>query len=175
VLTSVRYGNVIESTGSVIPFFIEKIKKKQKIPLTDKRMSRFIITPERAVELVFTAVEHGVGGEVFVPKLKALKVVDLIEVLKEQYGKDTKVEEIGIRPGEKIHEELVNEDEATRCYEFDGNYVVLNQIDNCSHEKKYEFLKGKKPVDFSAYCSKDFVASREEVKKILGETGCLEN
>jgi len=173
VLTSVRYGNVIESTGSVIPFFIEKIQKGQNIPLTDKRMSRFIITPDRAVDLVFTAVKNGIGGEVFVPKLKALKVVDLIDVLREQYGRGAGIEEIGIRPGEKIHEELVNADEATRCYEMNGDYVVLNQIDDTPVEKRYPFLKGKRPVDFASYCSRDFVVGKEEIKRILGEAGCL--
>jgi FlaA1/EpsC-like NDP-sugar epimerase len=96
VFTAVRYGNVLESTGSVIPFFSEKINNGHKIPLTDKRMTRFIISPEEAVDLIFNAIKYGVGGEVFVPKLPAFKITDLIEILKEN---DTfiKEEKINLR------------------------------------------------------------------------------
>lgn len=166
-LISVRYGNVLESTGSVIPFFVEKINKGDQVPLTDKRMTRFIITPKRAVELIFTALQHGLGGETFVPKLQSLNVVDLIDVLSDHYKKKCTVKEVGIRPGEKIDEWLINEDESTRAYDFGDNYVILPQIDKYQKNTKYDYLSNKKLVDFSFYGSKDSVVSKKEVEEIL--------
>jgi UDP-N-acetylglucosamine 4,6-dehydratase len=173
-LVSVRFGNVLESTGSVIPYFIEKIKKGEDIPLTDKRMTRFIITPKRAVQLVFEALKSGVGGELFVPKLKSMRIVDLIEVLQKHYNGKSKVKDIGIRPGEKINEILLDEDECTRTYELNDNYVVLSQIDKYQRDVKYPYLKGKKPLELSSYCSKDFLAEKSELNKILANAGILE-
>ncbi|MDD5148781.1 MAG: SDR family NAD(P)-dependent oxidoreductase [Candidatus ainarchaeum sp.] len=163
---SVRYGNVLESTGSVIPYFVEKIKKCEQIPLTDDRMTRFIITPKQAVGLIFMALKHGVGGEIFVPKLKSLKVVDLIGVLKKHYSSRAGVKETGIRPGEKIHEILMNEDECTRAYDLGSAFAVLSQID-CYQNVKYAYLKEKKKVDFSSYCSKDSLVNPGELEKML--------
>ncbi len=166
-LISVRYGNVLESTGSVIPYFVDKIKKGEEIPLTDDRMTRFIITPKRSVQLIFEAIEHGVGGELFVPKLDSLSLVGLIDLLQEHYKGKSKVKTVGIRPGEKIHEELLNAEECRRAFELNDNYVVLSQIDHYQKNVKYPYLNGKKPVGFSKYGSEDFVADKAKLKKLL--------
>jgi FlaA1/EpsC-like NDP-sugar epimerase len=99
IFTCVRYGNVLESTGSVIPFFSSKIENNEEIPITDDRMTRFIISPKQAVELIFKALKYAVGGEIFVPKLPAFQLLDLVEILKEKFKSDTKTKLIGLRPG----------------------------------------------------------------------------
>ncbi len=124
IFTTVRYGNVLKSTGSVIPFFTSKIKQGEKIPLTDSRMTRFIISPKQAVELIFNAIKYGGGGEIFVPKLSSFKIVDLIDILKEIFKAKNKVETVGIRPGEKIHELLINGTEIPRSIKFKDFYVI---------------------------------------------------
>lgn len=123
-----RYGNVLDSTGSVIPIFTSLIQKGEILPLTDARMTRFIINKEEAVALVFDALRYGVGGEVFVKRLPALKVTDLIEVLKEKFHASNPVKIIGLRPGEKIHEELVNEAEVSRMVIFDQYFIIRPSV-----------------------------------------------
>jgi UDP-N-acetylglucosamine 4,6-dehydratase/5-epimerase len=124
IFSTVRYGNVMHSTGSVIPFFINKIKNGETLTLTDPRMTRFIISIEEAIELIFMALHYSVGGETFVKKLPALTIVDLIEILKKKYNGDNPIVVTGIRPGEKIHETLINDSEAARTYDFDNLYVI---------------------------------------------------
>ncbi len=170
IFTSVRYGNVLESTGSVIPFFSEKINNGEAIPLTDSRMTRFIISPEEAVELVFNAIEHGIGGEVFVPKLPAFKITDLIEILKEKYKKDSKTKLIGLRPGEKIHELMINFSEVPRTYDFGELYVIGSCIEKYKGKKVPEYIKKGKVVtenDMKEYSSGDALVSKKEVEKIF--------
>lgn len=140
IFTVVRFGNIIDSTGSVIPIFSEKIKRGENIPLTDSRMTRFIINRNEAVELIFNAITYATGGEIFLKKISAMKITDLIDVLKKIHNTNNKVNEIGIRPGEKIHEVLINEAEAPRTFEFDGMYVVVPNLqewfdyfDNATH------------------------------------------
>lgn len=121
----VRYGNVMGSRGSVIPLFLKfKEEGVKKLPITDPRMTRFWITLEQGVELVLKALEHTVGGEIFVPKIPSMKAVDLAKAIIPGCEFNT----IGIRPGEKIHETLISEDEARKAKIFDGIYVVLPQF-----------------------------------------------
>jgi UDP-N-acetylglucosamine 4,6-dehydratase/5-epimerase len=170
IFTTVRYGNVLESTGSVIPFFSEKIVNGDKIPLTDKRMTRFIISPEQAVELIFNAVKYSVGGEIFVPKLPAFKITDLIEILKEKYKKKNGIKLIGLRPGEKINELMINFSEVSRTYDFKNLYVINSCIqDNKGKNKPVYLEKGKilNEDKMKEYSSKDAVVSKNEVKKIF--------
>lgn len=129
---AVRFGNIIESTGSVIPIFNEKIKSGQDIPLTSPEMTRFIINKKEAAELILDALLYGTGGEIFVRKIAAMKIIDLIEVLKEAHGKDNTVKVIGIRPGEKMNETLISEFEMARAYEFENKYVILPSIADAS-------------------------------------------
>jgi UDP-N-acetylglucosamine 4,6-dehydratase len=173
VFSCVRYGNVINSTGSVIPFFIEKIKKNEEIPLTDERMTRFLITSKQAVELVFTAIKFGIGGEVFVPKLPSFKILDLAIKLREIYGSTSRIKIIGIRPGEKLHELMVNKTEAPRTYEFHNSFVITSQIEGYLN-KKYNYLKGAKKINFEEFSSEDRLLENKELEEYLKKRGFLQ-
>jgi UDP-N-acetylglucosamine 4,6-dehydratase len=115
----VRYGNVVGSRGSVVPFFLKQ-RETGKVTVTDDRMTRFWISLEQGVRFVIRAAENMYGGEVFVPKLPSMTVVDLAKAI----APEAKVEIIGIRPGEKLHEVLISEDEARQTVELDDMYVV---------------------------------------------------
>jgi UDP-N-acetylglucosamine 4,6-dehydratase/5-epimerase len=115
----VRYGNVVGSRGSVIPFFIER-RKTGRVPITDTRMTRFWITLDQAVRFVVNCLDLMHGGEIFVPKLPSMKLVDLANAIAPNCTHDV----VGIRPGEKLHEVLLTEDEARRALEFDDMFVV---------------------------------------------------
>lgn len=115
----VRYGNVIGSRGSVIPLFLEQ-KKKGIITITDAKMTRFWISLEEGVKLVMDCINKMKGGETFVPKIPSMKLIDMAEAVAPDCEKNI----IGIRPGEKIHEILITEDEARHSLEFDNYYVI---------------------------------------------------
>ncbi len=115
----VRYGNVVGSRGSVIPFFIEQAKKGT-LPITDPRMTRFWITLEQGVEFVLFCLERMVGGELFVPKIPSMCVMDLAEAI----GPECKTEVVGIRPGEKLHEVMIPKDEAQNTVEAYSHYII---------------------------------------------------
>jgi UDP-N-acetylglucosamine 4,6-dehydratase len=115
----VRYGNVVGSRGSVVPVFLKQ-RENGKITITDKRMTRFWISLEQGVRFVIRCIEEMRGGEVFVPKIPSMKVVDLAKVV----APNSKIEYIGIRPGEKLHEALISEDEARTTVELDDMFVV---------------------------------------------------
>jgi UDP-N-acetylglucosamine 4,6-dehydratase len=117
--SSVRYGNVVSSRGSVIPLFLEQ-RKSGKVTVTDKRMTRFWITLEQGVRFVIRCMEQMHGGEVFVPKIPSMRVTDLAEAV----APGCRIELTGIRPGEKVHEVLVAEDEARNTLEFDDMFVI---------------------------------------------------
>jgi len=123
-----RYGNVLESTGSLIPIVLDRIKNKEDILLTDPQMTRFIIDKKEAVQLIVDALTYGIGGEIFVKKLPAFKISDVIKTLKERFHADNRVVEIGIRPGEKIHETLINEDEIPRTITFKDCFIITPTI-----------------------------------------------
>jgi len=148
----VRYGNVIGSRGSVVPLF-KKQKEEGVLTLTDKRMTRFWITYEQAIGLVIKSLENMVGGEVFVPKIPSMRILELAKAI----GPECELREIGIRHGEKIHEVLITQGEARNTYEFDEYYLV---------EPQYRWwdkanMKGGKKVD------KEFVYSSDNNEKWL--------
>jgi UDP-N-acetylglucosamine 4,6-dehydratase len=115
----VRYGNVLGSRGSVLPHFAEHAGNGW-IPVTDPRMTRFWITLDQGVQFVTRCIEQMHGGEIFVPKLPSMNIVDLAKVI----APDCRINEIGIRPGEKLHEVLVSEDEAPQTLELDDMFIV---------------------------------------------------
>ena len=166
ILSCVRYGNVINSTGSVLPFFVKQIKNNESVPLTDKRMTRFMISPKKAVELIFKAIKYGKGGEVFVPKIPSVNMEELIFSLKEIYNSSSRVNVIGIRPGEKLHESMINNAEAPRTYEFEGTYVITSQIETYQGAS-YDYLSKSKKVLFEDYSSKDSLIKGIELKNYL--------
>ena len=119
----VRYGNVMGSRGSVIPFFIEK-KKTGIIPITDERMTRFNITLQEGVDFVLNCFERMWGGEIFIPKIPSYRILDV----KEAIAPECNQEIVGIRPGEKLHEEMVTESDAMNAIEFNDYYVIVPSI-----------------------------------------------
>ena len=139
----VRYGNVMGSRGSVIPFFMS-LKDHQVLPITDKRMTRFMISLEQGVDLVWHAFKDMYGGEIYVKKIPSIKVTDIAKVISPK--KKHKI--IGIRVGEKLHEEMISKEDANYCYEYPKYYKILPQIYNWSKDKK-RIKNGKKvPNDF---------------------------
>jgi len=119
----VRYGNVIASRGSVVPLFMEQIKKGGPVTITMPEMTRFLLSLDRAVDTVFTAVRHGNAGELYVPQVAAAKVIDVARTL--MNGHEVPIVFTGVRPGEKVHEIMVSEEERFRTIERDGYYVIL--------------------------------------------------
>ncbi len=135
----VRYGNVIGSRGSVVPFFFS-LKDKKVIPITDKRMTRFMITLDQGVELVWRAFDDMIGGEIYVKKIPSMKVIDIAKVI----APKAKQEIIGIRPGEKLHEEMISFEDSYSTFEYSNYYKILPQINNWSLDKKR--VKGGRKV-----------------------------
>lgn len=141
----VRYGNVMGSRGSVIPFFKKLISNDaQSLPITDIRMTRFMITLQQGIELVLTAFNDMIGGEIYVKKIPSMKVVDIANALAPELPQTI----IGIRPGEKIHEQMIGLEDSPYTYEFDGYYKILPMINEWFLDKS-RIKDGKKvPEDF---------------------------
>ncbi len=116
----VRYGNVMGSRGSVIPFFMKE-RNKGVLPITDERMTRFNITLEAGVELVYFALQNMWGGEIFVPKIPSYRIMDVAKAI----APECDINFVGVRPGEKIHEEMITETDALHTIEFDDYFVIL--------------------------------------------------
>jgi len=173
VFTCVRYGNVVGSRGSVIPLFKRQIESGGPLTITDPRMTRFILTLAEAIELVFHAAVSGRGGETFVLKIPAALVTDVADVMIEGLApsKKVRVENVGIRPGEKIHEVLVSEAEAVRTVEDELTYVILPQIDL---EETLSFYRQEAKVTFTEYSS-DMARrlDKKEIHAMLARTGWL--
>ncbi len=127
----VRYGNVMGSRGSVIPFFMS-IKDKGVLPITDERMTRFMITVEQGVQLVWQAFEDMIGGEIYVRKIPSMKVVDIGNAV----APNAKQEIIGIRPGEKLHEQMISQEDSLYTYDYQGYYKILPQINDWGKDNK---------------------------------------
>lgn len=123
----VRYGNVMGSRGSVIPFFMS-IRDKGVLPVTDERMTRFMISLEQGVELVWHAFADMEGGEIYVKKIPSMKVIDLAKVI----APEARIDIIGIRPGEKLHEQMISAEDAYYTYEYDEHFKILPAINNWS-------------------------------------------
>ncbi len=161
----VRYGNVINSTGSVIPFFIDKLKRKKDLTITDERMTRFLITPKQAAHLIFDAIKHGKGGEVFVPKIPSCRIIDLAEFLREKYNPKSKIKLTGIRPGEKLHELMINESESSRTIEIGRNLVILSEIEKYHKEEGRLDRDETKLIEFKEFNSKENILDGEDLKR----------
>jgi len=127
----VRYGNVMGSRGSVIPLFLDKASENI-FPITDERMTRFMISLDEAVKLVWHAFEDMYGGEIYIKKIKSMKVTDIAKTI----NSSAKFNIIGIRPGEKLHEHMIGEEDAPHTYEYDTYYKILPAINNWSSDTK---------------------------------------
>jgi UDP-N-acetylglucosamine 4,6-dehydratase (inverting) len=162
----VRYGNVAGSRGSVIPFFKELSKKGiSEFPITDSRMTRFWLKLEQAVEMVLTAIERMHGGELYVKKIPSMKIIDLAKAI----APNIKLKEVGIRPGEKIHEQMISKEDARNTLEFKDYFVILPQMDDINRQETdckpvaegFEYSSGANTWWFSV----------EEIKKLIEEIG----
>ena len=170
---ALRYGNVLGSSGSVIPKFIEQIRKKEKLTITDPNMTRFSISMDEALDFILKATQVGKGSEIFVPKLRAYTISDVKNALFDLLDK-TNEEIIGIRPGEKLDEVLINKDEMKYAWEFEDMYVVVNPSVQTDISSLDNFPNKKKIENIDVYSS-DFVEKIpvEQLKKIFTDTGLL--
>lgn len=135
----VRYGNVMGSNGSVIPFFINK-KKEGKLPITDIAMTRFNISLQGGVDMVMHAMENAWGGEIFIPKIPSYKITDVAKAV----APDCPIEVVGIRPGEKIHEEMITASDSFYTYDLGKYYTILPSVPNFKLEQYLSHFKAKK-------------------------------
>jgi UDP-N-acetylglucosamine 4,6-dehydratase len=158
----VRYGNVAGSRGSAIPFFL-KHKEKGYLPITDPRMTRFWITLEQGVEFVLWCMDNMVGGELFVPKIPSMSIMDLAQTIAPEC--ETRI--IGIRPGEKIHELMIPRDEARRTLEFENHYVIQPEFKFWSRRSS-ESRGTQVPDDFEYNSDNNpWRLTIEEMRKII--------
>lgn len=145
----VRYGNVMGSRGSVIPFFLS-LRDKGALPITDARMTRFMISLEQGVELVWHAFADMEGGEIYVKKIPSMKVTDLARVV----APEARHEIIGIRPGEKLHEQMIGEEDSFHTYEYADHFKILPAINNWS-ESPARIKGGQKVPEGFSYTSEN--------------------
>lgn len=166
----VRGGNVMGSNGSVIPYFIQQIQQGGPVTITDTRMTRFFLTLQEAIGLLFKAVQVSHGGEIFVMNMPACRIADIVGVLMDRYG-TTDVTEIGMKPGEKLDEMLVSQHEAalTRC--FDENYYVILPDSTASH--LHQFYQHLARFPHSKFSSATRLMDQEEIKHMLNKGGFL--
>jgi len=159
----VRYGNVIASRGSIVPLFVEQIRNGQTLTVTLPEMTRFLLSLDRAVDTVFAAITDGRRGETFVPKVKAANITDVAKAL--MGDKDLPIKYTGIRPGEKIHEIMVSEEECFRTVERGDYYVILPVLPELRDGEDQE------PALTSEYSSKDDNVGISELQELLSSAG----
>ena len=149
IFSVVRYGNVMGSRGSIIPYFLS-IRKNEFLPITDLRMSRFMITLEQGVSLVWHSLKDMMGGEIYVKKIPSMKVTDIAKVI----SPNAKHKIVGIRPGEKIHEQMISSEDSISTYEYNNYFKILPQINDWLNDKK-RFKNGRKVQDGFTYTSEN--------------------
>jgi len=175
VFSSVRFGNVLNSRGSVIPLFKKQIKNGGPVTITDKHMTRFFMDIPDAVNLILTAGEIAKGREIFILKMPALRIIDLAQVLIEEYApefgykpEDISLEIIGKRNGEKLYEDLMAEEEAERAYERDDMLLIIPHTLSSEEPLDPAMTKGFKKTKKGNFSSKDApLMKKEELRRIL--------
>ena len=145
----VRYGNVMGSRGSIIPHFLS-IKDHEELPITDERMTRFMISLDNAVELVWHAFKDMIGGEIYIKKIPSIKVIDIAKAI----APKSKIKIVGIRPGEKLHEQMISVDESNFTYEYPNYYKILPSINDWGIDK-LRIKDGVKVKDGFSYSSEN--------------------
>lgn len=135
----VRYGNVFGSRGSIIPFFVDLINKKQKLTITDPYMTRFNIDLDDAVKLVVNATKNSIGGEIFVPKISSYRIMDIVKALNNK----SSIKIVGIRPGEKLHEELISKEESYNTFDLGDFFIIASTNNSINFYKKKKYKKFK--------------------------------
>lgn len=171
---ALRYGNVLGSSGSVVPLFIDQIRKQGKITVTDCNMTRFSITMDEALDFILRAVSESKGSEIFVPKLRAYTIEDLKKALFDLVG-ESEEEIISIRPGEKLHETLINSEEMRYTWKYGKNFVILNSA--LDEDYVYKTYPNIKKVSGVEPYSSDLVEKIpvNELKSIIKSAGLLAN
>jgi len=162
---AVRYGNVLASRGSVVPLFLDQIQAGGPITLTDKKMTRFLLTLDQAVDTIFEALQFAEAGETYIPKIKAALIVDVINALVGR--KKLSITETGVRPGEKLHEVLISQEESLRTI-LRGDYFAIKSI----------LPEVSKPLtslvlDFEELSSENFLMKAEETTALLKKNGLV--
>jgi FlaA1/EpsC-like NDP-sugar epimerase len=161
----VRYGNVLASRGSVIPLFLDQIRNGGPVTITTPRMTRFLLTLDDAVDTIFAAVQRGLPGETYIPQVPSARIIDFAKALIGDRKIEVKI--IGIRPGEKIHEVLVSDEEADRTVERDGYYVIRPMLPELRRPQE-------NPIGLSKeYSSADNVMSVAEASLLLQREGLM--
>ncbi len=173
VFVTVRFGNVVGTVGSVVPLFREQAQQGKEITITDPRMSRFFMTIPDAVELVLTATQMARGGEIFVLKMPALRIADLAAVCASRYATPPARISVGtIRPGEKIHEALLTEDEARTALETDRHFIIVPQIAVGDIEFGGYSYEGARPLTSHTYRTEALPPLTEgEIAALLDRAG----
>jgi UDP-N-acetylglucosamine 4,6-dehydratase len=161
----VRYGNVVGSRGSVIPFFLDR-RHLGVLPITDERMTRFWITLDQGVQFVLDSIERMRGGEIFVPKLPSMRVTDLARAI----APECRLEIVGIRPGEKLHEVMVPEDDARSTLEYGDHYRILPSFHDWDADDYYRSNGGEWCADGFSYSSdvNEHWLATDELRKMAG-------
>jgi len=170
---ALRYGNVLGSSGSVVPKFIKQIQENKKITLTDLKMTRFSITMDEALDFILDSTFAGNGSEIFIPKLRAYTIENIKNALFDLL-KNTGEECIPVREGEKIHETLINFDEMRNTWELDSKYVIIpSSVDKEEIEKRYLHIK---KIEFENSYSSNLVEKIpvDELKQIIQNTGLID-
>lgn len=168
----IRGGNVLGTNGSVIHVFKRQIQEKQKVGITDLNMTRFFLTVEEAIKLVFKATYESLGGEIFVMKMPTCRIIDLAEVLIEASNvENVDIEILGIRPGEKIHELLLSEYESKNTIAFDDEYFVI--LPSIHIEGLKEHYSGFNYVNLTNYNSSTGLMNKEEIRELLLKGGFI--
>ena len=171
---ALRYGNVLGSSGSVIPKFINQIKNNEKITITNSDMTRFSISIDEALDFILKATEIGKGSEIFVPKLRAYSLMDVKDALFDLLGK-TDEQIVGIRPGEKLHEVLINNDEMNYCWEYQEMYMIVDPSLRRFVSLMNELPEKKKIENMKVYSSDNVQKiPKNELKKIFTDSGLLD-
>jgi UDP-N-acetylglucosamine 4,6-dehydratase/UDP-glucose 4-epimerase len=169
---AVRYGNVLGSSGSVVPIFIQKILDKKKLQITDPNMTRFSLTMNEALDFILESVYLGNGSEVFVPKIKSYSLMNLKDAIKDLLG-NVGENYISRRPGEKLHETLMNKDEVRYAWEYHNNYVIFTPTKRNSDIKK-TYLGIKKIQNMENYSSDSAIKlNKKELCAILLDSGLI--
>ncbi|MFX1297587.1 MAG: polysaccharide biosynthesis protein [Promethearchaeota archaeon] len=176
IFSSVRFGNVLGSRGSLVPLIEEQVLNNRLITLTHREMTRYIMSPEQAIDLILKSLEMMQGGEVFVAKMKIVRIYDLIKILIEFFSekhkkkaKSLQIKEIGMFAGEKLYEELFSVEEAERTFEMDDIYVIIPQLKEVSHLiNKALFPNLRKFNKSKPFISKEGIPiSKEQIKNFL--------
>lgn len=169
IFVSTRFGNVLGSRGSVIPIFKRQIRTGGPVTLTDPAMTRFVMTLEEACHLVLDSVFLAAGGEVFITKMPVAKIEDLADLMIQKSGRDDiEIKIVGTKPGEKLYEELMNEEETRRTVELEKYFSVLPAFTNIYREIDYEYVKGNSVGIERPYNSSNEPAmSRDELSEFL--------